>query len=311
MDLREVGYDCRDWINLAQDRDKTNCAKLQPAPPGQLEASARDEIPLSWEPIKRSRWGRWIRAKAIVSDHTYSRRYELYKNSSVSFCGHFRPVVTATWVRRNTVENCKATAKKKKACRDKSRDIFLHLFGRCGRASRWADGAAFLACRCHRPRALRGAGNGLFARTPRMNVPVTNELAGNNERGLSAMAVWRCCRMVDCARKLLTVFLSGFEHARAAAHRGQSSVPNFWTGGYSRERRGEERRRENREEGGRGGEERTEKREGEEGRGGEEMREEERRDEKRGEGRREERRGQERRGVDRRGEDNEEERRGE
>ncbi|KAJ4442482.1 hypothetical protein ANN_04068 [Periplaneta americana] len=47
MDLREVRYDDRDWINLAQDRDKWRAYVSDNEPPGSLKANARHDKAMS------------------------------------------------------------------------------------------------------------------------------------------------------------------------------------------------------------------------------------------------------------------------
>ncbi|KAJ4429883.1 hypothetical protein ANN_22087 [Periplaneta americana] len=43
MDLRAVGYDGRDWINLAQDRDQWRVYEGGNEPPGALKANELDQ----------------------------------------------------------------------------------------------------------------------------------------------------------------------------------------------------------------------------------------------------------------------------
>ncbi|KAJ4447335.1 hypothetical protein ANN_09339 [Periplaneta americana] len=43
MNLREVGYDDRDWINLAQDRDRWRAYEAANEPPGSLKAKEEEE----------------------------------------------------------------------------------------------------------------------------------------------------------------------------------------------------------------------------------------------------------------------------
>ncbi|KAJ4433925.1 hypothetical protein ANN_16239 [Periplaneta americana] len=47
VDLREVGYDDRDWINLAQDRDRWRAYKGGNRPPGSLKTICKEVIILS------------------------------------------------------------------------------------------------------------------------------------------------------------------------------------------------------------------------------------------------------------------------
>ncbi|KAJ4442029.1 hypothetical protein ANN_11893 [Periplaneta americana] len=67
MDLREVGYDGREWINLAQDRDQWRAYEGGTKPPGSLKATYVAKCPLL-DVMKDSGRNRFLRAS--VASHS-------------------------------------------------------------------------------------------------------------------------------------------------------------------------------------------------------------------------------------------------
>ncbi|KAJ4431757.1 hypothetical protein ANN_20362, partial [Periplaneta americana] len=55
MDLREVGYDDREWINLAQDRDQWRACEGGNEPPGSLKANDDEMMEICWDAKQKGR----------------------------------------------------------------------------------------------------------------------------------------------------------------------------------------------------------------------------------------------------------------